>query len=59
FMGETTHCIGFSWWVPLDHGNEIQSDSVGFDLGFYTEQCRHNTGSGMNNEDVDPDEIDA
>jgi hypothetical protein len=59
FMGETTQCIGFSWWLPLDHGNEVQSDSVGFDLGFYTEQCRHNTGSGMNNENVDPDEIDA
>jgi predicted ribosomally synthesized peptide with SipW-like signal peptide len=59
FMGETTQCIGFSWWLPLNHGNEVQSDSVGFDLGFYTEQCRHNTGSGMNNENVDPDEIDA
>jgi hypothetical protein len=44
-----TNCIGFSWWLPLDHGNEVQSDSVQFDLGFYTEQCRHNTGEGMGN----------
>jgi predicted ribosomally synthesized peptide with SipW-like signal peptide len=54
-----TNCIGFSWWLPTDHGNEIQSDSVAFDLGFYTEQCRHNDGSGMNNEAVNNDEVDA
>jgi len=56
----TTHCIGFSWWLPTDHANEIQGDSVSFDLGFYTEQCRHNDGSGMNNAAVsNEDEIDA
>jgi predicted ribosomally synthesized peptide with SipW-like signal peptide len=38
------HHVSLSWWVPVDHGNEIQSDSVTFDLGLYTEQCRHNTG---------------
>jgi predicted ribosomally synthesized peptide with SipW-like signal peptide len=43
----TTRYVGFEWWLPLDHGNEIQTDSVTFDLGFYTEQCRHNDGSGM------------
>jgi predicted ribosomally synthesized peptide with SipW-like signal peptide len=43
------HCVGFSWWLPVDHANEIQSDSAAFDLGFYTEQCRHNEGSGMGN----------
>jgi len=59
FPGEMTSYIGFSWWLPTDHGNEIQGDSVSFDLGFYTEQCRHNDGSGMNNENVDPDEVDA
>ena len=48
-----THCFGFSWWLPLNHGNEVQSDSASFDIGFYTEQCRHNDGSGMNNENVD------
>ncbi|MFB6109223.1 MAG: SipW-dependent-type signal peptide-containing protein [Haloplanus sp.] len=53
FDASATHCIGFSWWLPLDHGNEVQSDSVSFDLGFYTEQCRHNDGSGMNNDAVD------
>ncbi|MFC6988186.1 hypothetical protein ACFQJD_04685 [Haloplanus sp. GCM10025708] len=53
FPGNSTKCIGFSWWLPVDHANEIQSDSVQFDLGFYTEQCRHNDGSGMNNEEVD------
>jgi hypothetical protein len=47
FAGESTWCIGFSWWLPVDHANEIQTDSVGFDLGFYTEQCRHNDGAGM------------
>jgi len=43
----TIHYLGFAWELPVDHGNEIQSDSVTFDLGFYTEQCRHNDGSGM------------
>jgi len=54
-----TNCIGFSWWLPTDHGNEVQGDSVSFDLGFYTEQCRHNDGSGMNNAAVTPGETDA
>ena len=36
------HHVAFAWWVPRDVGNEIQSDSVTFDLGLYTEQCRHN-----------------
>ena len=59
FPGNATQCIGFSWWLPVDHANEIQSDSVGFDLGFYTEQCRHNDGAGMNNEAVNDDEVNA
>ena len=60
FPGNGTQCIGFSWWLPVDHANEIQSDSVSFDLGFYTEQCRHNNGSGMNSEAVtNSDEVDA
>jgi predicted ribosomally synthesized peptide with SipW-like signal peptide len=45
--GGTTHYVGFQWWLPIDHANQIQTDSVSFDLGFYTEQCRHNDGSGM------------
>jgi predicted ribosomally synthesized peptide with SipW-like signal peptide len=44
FSGDDTHSVAFAWWVPVDHGNEIQGDSVTFDLGFYTEQCRHNGG---------------
>ena len=47
FDASTTSCFGFSWWVPVDHGNEIQSDGVTFDLGFYTEQCRRNDGAGL------------
>jgi predicted ribosomally synthesized peptide with SipW-like signal peptide len=43
---DDVHYIGFEWWVPRSVGNEIQSDSVTFDLGFYTEQCRNNDGSG-------------
>jgi predicted ribosomally synthesized peptide with SipW-like signal peptide len=59
FAASATHCFGFSWWLPVDHANELQGDGVSFDLGFYTEQCRHNDGSGMNNENVDPQETDA
>jgi len=40
------HSVGFVWWLPVDHANEIQSDSVTFSLTFYTEQCRHNDGTG-------------
>ncbi|AXG07781.1 hypothetical protein DU500_15855 [Haloplanus rubicundus] len=40
------HSVGFVWWLPVDHANEIQSDSVRFSLTFYTEQCRHNDGTG-------------
>jgi predicted ribosomally synthesized peptide with SipW-like signal peptide len=43
----TTAYVGFEWWVPREVGSEIQTDSVSFDLGFYTEQCRHNDGSGF------------
>ena len=43
----TVHYVGFNWELPVDHANEIQSDSVEFDLGFYTEQCRHNDGVGL------------
>ena len=47
FDASTTAYLGLAWWLPVDHANEIQGDSVAFDLGFYTEQCRHNDGSGM------------
>jgi predicted ribosomally synthesized peptide with SipW-like signal peptide len=47
FDGTTEYCFGFAWWLPADHANEIQTDRLVFDLGFYTEQCRHNDGSGQ------------
>jgi predicted ribosomally synthesized peptide with SipW-like signal peptide len=47
FVNSTTNAIGLAWWLPVNHANEIQTDSVSFDLGFYTEQCRHNDGSGQ------------
>ncbi len=50
FVPEVTHYIGFAWWLPPEVGNEVQSDSVAFDLGFYTEQCRHNDGAGIQSE---------
>jgi len=40
------HSVGFVWWLPVDHANEIQTDSARFSLTFYTEQCRHNDGTG-------------
>jgi predicted ribosomally synthesized peptide with SipW-like signal peptide len=56
FDASMTHCFGFSWWLPLDHGNEVQSDMVAFDIGFYTEQARHNDGAGMNAEPIANDD---
>ncbi|WP_157573485.1 plastocyanin/azurin family copper-binding protein [Haloplanus natans] len=47
FSATTTHSAGFAWWLPVDHGNEVQSDSATLDLSFYTEQCRHNDGAGI------------
>ncbi|MEZ3117177.1 VWA domain-containing protein [Halobaculum sp. MBLA0147] len=52
YLPEITHYVGFAWYLPVDHANEVQTDSVGFDLGFYTEQCRHNDGSGMEPEET-------
>jgi len=47
FVAENSYYVGFAWWLPKDHANELQTDSVGLDLGFYVEQCRHNDGGGM------------
>jgi predicted ribosomally synthesized peptide with SipW-like signal peptide len=44
FSATTERSVGLVWWVPVDHGNEMQTDSVEFDLSFHTEQCRHNAG---------------
>jgi Ca-activated chloride channel family protein len=42
YPGATTQCIGFEWSLPTEVGNEVQSDSISFDVGFEAEQCRHN-----------------
>ena len=42
YPGATTQCIGFEWTLPAEVGNEIQTDSVSFDLSVYAEQSRHN-----------------
>ena len=42
FAAAETHSVVFAWWLPVDHANEIQSDSVTFDVGLFAEQCRHN-----------------
>ncbi|WP_336036689.1 SipW-dependent-type signal peptide-containing protein [Halobacterium yunchengense] len=46
FEPSTDHYLGFAWWLPTDVGNEVQTDSVRFDLGFHAEQCRHNDAGG-------------
>lgn len=38
-------CLCIEWHVPSTVGNEIQTDSVAFDLEFYAEQARHNDGT--------------
>jgi predicted ribosomally synthesized peptide with SipW-like signal peptide len=40
------YCVAMSWELPFEVGNEVQGDTVSFDLGFYTEQERNNDGSG-------------
>ena len=40
------YCVALSWELPFEVGNDVQGDTVAFDLGFYTEQARHNDGSG-------------
>lgn len=50
FDASTTHHLGLRWELPVDHANELQTDSVRFDLGFYTEQCRHNSGGSQDDQ---------
>lgn len=47
FVNSTTQYVTMHWELPVDHANEVQTDSVEFDVGFYAEQCRHNTGAMM------------
>ncbi|MFC3477065.1 VWA domain-containing protein [Halobacterium litoreum] len=39
------YCLCIDWEVPVSVGNEIQSDSLSFDLEFHAEQCRNNDGT--------------
>jgi len=39
---QTGPCLCIEWEIPTTVGNEIQTDSVEFDIEFYTEQERHN-----------------
>lgn len=43
---EVTHQAVVELSLPTHHGNEAQTDTFAFDLGFYAEQCRHNDGTG-------------
>jgi len=45
YPNSDTRCIALEWHLPFEVGNEIQGDSVVFDLEFYAEQCRHNEGA--------------
>jgi predicted ribosomally synthesized peptide with SipW-like signal peptide len=45
YPNSDTRCIALEWHLPFEVGNEIQGDSVVFDLDFYAEQCRHNDGT--------------
>jgi predicted ribosomally synthesized peptide with SipW-like signal peptide len=38
-------CLCLDWEVPTDVGNEIQGDSLAYDLEFHALQCRHNDGT--------------
>ncbi|SDM76324.1 SipW-cognate class signal peptide [Halogranum gelatinilyticum] len=38
-------CLAFAWELPTEVGNEVQTDSVEFDLTFYAVQSRHNDGT--------------
>ena len=40
------YCVALEWELPFEVGNDVQGDTVAFDLGFYTEQERNNDGSG-------------
>jgi predicted ribosomally synthesized peptide with SipW-like signal peptide len=55
FVNSTTQYVGLMWELPVEVGNEVQTDSVSFDVSLYAEQCRHNDGSNNPfNETVTP-----
>jgi Ca-activated chloride channel family protein len=55
YPGATTQCIGFEWELPFEVGNEIQSDSVAFDIGIEAEQSRHNDSPFAEAPEQEPD----
>ena len=42
FVNSTTQYIAMDWELPTTVGNEIQTDTLEFDLTLVAEQCRHN-----------------
>ena len=42
FVNSTTRYIAMDWEVPTTVGNEIQTDTLSFNLVLEAEQCRHN-----------------
>jgi len=48
-----TYYFAFFWYIPKSVGNEIQGDTVEFNLDFYAQQARHNDGNTnpWNNDD--------
>ena len=42
YPGATTQCIGFEWELPFEVGNQVQSDSLTFDITVDAEQSRNN-----------------
>ncbi|MGQ4555641.1 SipW-dependent-type signal peptide-containing protein [Halobellus sp. GM3] len=45
FDPDGNYCLCLDWKVPKTVGNEIQGDSLQFDIQFYAEQARHNNGT--------------
>lgn len=45
YINSTTKYVALQWSMDVDHANEIQGDSIMFDIGFYGEQSRHNNCS--------------
>jgi predicted ribosomally synthesized peptide with SipW-like signal peptide len=43
YPGATTQCVGFEWELPFEVGNEVQSDSISFEIGVEAEQSRNNS----------------
>jgi len=50
-------CLCLEWEVPAGVGNEIQSDSLAFDLQVFAEQCRNNDGTRNPCCTCGPDEV--